>query len=389
MFQLGPEHSAFDALAAEADRFAVRNGVILTGWVRLSGVDLLSHVLGDQLNNVDVITGMSGRATSAEALHSLRIMARAVFVYHTHHRQTFHPKLYLLDDGEDPPNDASLIVGSSNLTGAGLYQNIEGNTVSQLHPRASAPDRNLYDSVVAAVESLRTSPFCEHIRTDQRIHDLLAEQQIATERELGRQQLREEAIGIARASHARSEAPPPPRLPDTRPFGDDALFEPPAPDRRDHRFYVRTPTANDVRKLRGETPGTAEWDIGLQARGADPVFWGWPNNYEPRGGAGRREWRSQGLLHSREREEFVAIEVALWYRPERPDHPAEHRVRIGPRNILLEAVPDDFNEDSLIVIERLDASFSVRLLTQGDADHGYYAKYLRERRPRHSYGYGP
>ena len=102
-FILGPDASASAFLDEIPHRFEVRNGVILTAWARESGVGLLYRALGEQISNVDVIVGLMGRSTSAEALAHLRANARALFVYHTHHLQTFHPKVYLFDDGADPP----------------------------------------------------------------------------------------------------------------------------------------------------------------------------------------------------------------------------------------------------------------------------------------------
>ena len=122
-FILGPDSSASAFIEEVPGRFTVRNGVILTAWARRSGVGLLYRALGDQMRNVDVIVGLAGRATSAEALALLRANARRVFVFHTHHLVTYHPKVYLFDDGDDPPQGAALLVGSSNLTGGGLFRN--------------------------------------------------------------------------------------------------------------------------------------------------------------------------------------------------------------------------------------------------------------------------
>ena len=120
-------------------------------------------------------------------------------------------------------------------------------------------------------------------------------------------------------------------------------------------FYVRTLTVNDVNKLHGITPGTAEWDIGVTARNARPAFWGWPDRYAsivrrlP-----RLEWRATGSLRSSlTGDQGVDVDISLWFREERPEHAAEHRLRIGPRERLVNATPNSFDTTSLVVLERL------------------------------------
>ena len=162
-FILGPSQPAYSFLKEVPSRFELRNGVIVVAWARRSGVGLLYSALGESLRNVDVVVGMANRGTSAEALALLRSISRRVFVYHKHHLQTFHPKVYLFDDGQSPPSDAVLLVGSSNLTGGGLYQNIEGNLALELRPSDLEADRTTYDSVVQEVAGLQVSPFCEQL----------------------------------------------------------------------------------------------------------------------------------------------------------------------------------------------------------------------------------
>lgn len=355
---------------------------------------------------------MSNRGTSAEALAYLRTMARRVFVYHKHHLQTFHPKLYLFDDGQSPPRDAALLVGSSNLTGGGLYQNIEGNLVAELRPAEREDDRSTYDSVVQDIASLQASPFCEQLNDDERIAQLLEDRYLSTEASLMRKR-RSEDEGMARRGERRQrlEVPPPPlpkfSLPELH-----ATFEEPDNEATGaivkpigvqasiasgptEQFYVRTLTQNDVNKLRGRTPGTAEWDIGETARDARAAFWGWPDRYvsivhrQP-----RLEWTVAGCLQSSlTGNKAIDVEISLWFREKRPGHAAEHRLRISPRSTLVNALPSGFDTTSLVVVERLPAdrkhTFFVQLLTNQEAGYGDYSLYLTEKRPQHLYGYGP
>ena len=411
-FLLGPGQSAYSFLQEVPKRLELLNGTIVVAWARRSGVGLLYSVLGDSLRHVDVVVGMANRGTSAEALALLRSISRRVFVYHKHHLQTFHPKVYFFDDGQSPPSDAVLLVGSSNLTGGGLYQNIEGNLALELRPSDQEGDRTTYDSVVQEVVGLQVSPFCEQLMDDERIRQLLQDRYISTEATLAQKRRRDNSEVARRGVRGqRPEAPPPPLPHFALPpllvtFGgvdeegagiesahtqDQSLvaFDP------TEQFYVRTLTGNDVNKLRGLTPGTAEWDIGVTARNARPAFWGWPDRYAnvvrtlP-----RLEWQVRGSLRSSlTGDEGVDVGISLWFREERPGHAAEHRLRIGPGPTLVSATPNSFDTTSLVVLERLPVgrthTFFVQLLTRQDAGHDDYLPYLTQNRPRHRYGYGP
>ena len=411
-FLLGPSRSAYSFLREVPTRFEVRNGVIVVAWARRSGVGLLHAALGESLRNVDVVVGMANRGTSAEALALLRCLSRRVFVYHKHHLQTFHPKVYLFDDGQSPPSDALLLAGSSNLTGGGLYQNIEGNLALALRPADHEEGRAAYDSVVHEVGALLGSPFCEQLVDDERIRQLLEDRYVSNEATLARKRRRDNSDAARRGERRqRPEAPPPPLPPFSLPplpmsFGgfetEEALVEPAHSEDQGligidptEQFYVRTLTANDVNKLHGITPGTAEWDIGVTARNARPGFWGWPDRYAnvirtlP-----RLEWRMTGSLRSSlTGDEGVDVEISIWYREERPGHAAEHRLRIGPRATLVNATPNNFDTTSLVVIERLPVgrthAFFVQLLITQDPGYNDYFRYLTQDRPRHRYGYGP
>lgn len=411
-FILGPSNSAYSFLKEVPAQFELRNGVIVVAWARRSGVGLLYTALAERLQNVDVVVGMANRGTSAEALALLRSVSRRVFVYHKHRLQTFHPKVYLFDDGQSPPSEAALLVGSSNLTGGGLYQNIEGNLALRLSPSDREEDRVTYDSVVQEVAGLLASPFCEQLTDDGRISQLLDDGYISNEAALARKRRKDnsEAARLGER-HRRPEAPPPPLPPFSLPpievtFGEVDIavtgveststgYQLPSAFDPTEQFYVRTLTTNDVNKLHGRTPGTAEWDLGVTARDANPAFWGWPDHYQsvirrfP-----RLEWQTTGSLQSSVTGAAgVDVDIALWFREQRPRHAAEHRLRIGSRTTLVNATPQNFDTTSLVVLERLPAgrthTFLVQLLTNQDPGYNDYLTYLTHDRPQHRYGYGP
>jgi hypothetical protein len=134
-------------------------------------------------------------------------------VFHKHHLQTFHPKVYCFDTGGDPPDKAMLLVGSSNLTGGGLFSNFEANLIAHLAPRSSKLDNTTYQSVIAAFDNLIGMPFCEEISTDTRVSKLLKDGYLSTEARL-RRRTRESAGKAAKHGFRRNKAEaPPPALP--------------------------------------------------------------------------------------------------------------------------------------------------------------------------------
>lgn len=303
-------------------------------------------------------------------------------------------------------------MGSSNLTGGGLYQNIEANLAWELRPSEQEGDRATYDSVIREAAGLQASPFCEQLVDDERIRQLLNDRYISTEAMLARKRQRDNSEVARRGERRQRPEVPPPPLPqialppllvtfvgvdeqgiDVEPTHTQDLvlvvYDP------TEEFYVRTLTANDVNKLHGITPGTAEWDIGVTARNARPAFWGWPDRYAsivrklP-----RLEWQATGSIRSSlTGDQGVDVDICLWFREERPGHAAEHRLRIGPRETLVNATPNSFDTTSLVVLERLPAgrthTFLAQLLTSQDAGYQDYLPYLTQDRPRHRYGYGP
>lgn len=409
-FSLGERSQALEFIRDAVAKPHVRRGRIVVAWAREAGVGLLYTAIKEQLRNVDLVVGMAGRGTSAEAIAQLRSIARRVYVYHKHHRQTFHPKVYLFDSGETLPAHATLLVGSSNLTAGGLVQNTEGNLMFKLSPASQHSDELLYLNITNQIDALIASPYCEEITTDNRIEDLLRDRYLSTEKELRRKRLSDDfSVGRRGTLRQKPEAPPPPIPEFSLPPLARTFHEPPinVPDQAipipadvsrlqaTDAFYVRTLTKNDINKLRRQTPGTAEWDIGTTARDAMPSFWGWPDSYKlVTRQKERLEWESLGLLQSSVTGSTTKnVNILFWYREQRDGHAAEHRIRISPRATLTSSVPPDFDERSLVVIERLPvgqrATFLVKLIVSNDIEYKHFEAYLRHKRPKHKYGYGP
>lgn len=101
---------------------------IAVAWVRRSGTQHLEPSFKKFLGRggfAQITVGVDIENTSAEGLKDfLNLQAAGNIEIHIHHNEaatTFHPKVYLLRNDAD----ARLIVGSNNLTGAGLFVNTE------------------------------------------------------------------------------------------------------------------------------------------------------------------------------------------------------------------------------------------------------------------------
>jgi HKD family nuclease len=96
----------------------------ISAFATLSGVKGISKFISEatHLKNNLIVVGVNEKVTSQEALEEiLKIENVKSYVFYANNNSIFHPKIYLFEG-----NDRSiLIIGSSNLTGRGLFTNIE------------------------------------------------------------------------------------------------------------------------------------------------------------------------------------------------------------------------------------------------------------------------
>jgi len=122
-------HRFGTGLAADIESEKWNRIEIAVAWVRRSGTQQLEQSFKKFLGRggfAQVTVGVDIENTSAEGLKDLlALQADGSIETHIHHNEaentTFHPKVYLLRNDAD----ARLIVGSNNLTGAGLFVNTE------------------------------------------------------------------------------------------------------------------------------------------------------------------------------------------------------------------------------------------------------------------------
>lgn len=101
---------------------------IAVAWARASGVAHLAPALTAALQQgkeLHVVVGVDLDNTTKEGLESFLALEKhgtvSVFVHHNEAGAIFHPKLYLFRNS----THGTLIVGSNNVTEAGLFQNTE------------------------------------------------------------------------------------------------------------------------------------------------------------------------------------------------------------------------------------------------------------------------
>lgn len=418
----GPDTPVLASLTKARRKLKIERVRIIVAWARVTGVGLLFDALGGKESVAEVIVGMSGGATSAEALAHLRARCAGLYVFHKHHRQTFHPKIYCLDTGGRHPNQATLIVGSSNMTGGGLFSNIEGNVLLDLKPKEDADHEGMFNSVSRVFGDLSRSPYCERIVSDARIDELLQDRYLGTETSL-RRKSSEDATAAPKLGRRRSMPESPPPIPPkfnlpplsvtfSAPGSKKSKTrsgKPPNPSVvddliADGRFFVRTLTANDIAKVKGLQTGTFEPDLSVTARDAQATFWGWPDQFssvERTEGKPRDEWvASARVVTSVTPAEGETLRFVQWFRPSRPadlkagikGHAAEHRFQLGPIARVRAVLPKSFDDEGLVVVARCDEDepedFVVRFIAKDEPDHAEYKRFLSEKRPAHAYGYG-
>lgn len=96
----------------------------ISAFATLSGVKGISKFISQatHLDNNLIIVGVNEKVTSKEALEEILTIENVKsYVFYANNNSIFHPKIYLFEG-----NKASvLIIGSSNLTGRGLFTNVE------------------------------------------------------------------------------------------------------------------------------------------------------------------------------------------------------------------------------------------------------------------------
>lgn len=117
----------------------------VVAWTQLSGLEPLAPAMNDlraRGGAAEAIVGIDGGIATREALDRAVELFDPIHVFHDPSMRTFHPKLYVLESAAD----VLVVVGSSNLTGGGLFLNYEAN-VSMRLKRGDTTDDRLIEQV--------------------------------------------------------------------------------------------------------------------------------------------------------------------------------------------------------------------------------------------------
>ena len=92
---------------------------------------LSGHINSAKKNfkNLTIIVGIDQGGTSKEALEEILSLNIESYIFYQKENPIFHPKFYLFEG----TNDVKIILGSSNLTGTGLFTNIESSLLVEFN----------------------------------------------------------------------------------------------------------------------------------------------------------------------------------------------------------------------------------------------------------------
>ena len=144
---------------------------IAVAWVRASGTAYLAEPFTRFLEHggrLCIIAGIDIENTTREGLQALLDLERhgrcETYVYHNESGSVFHPKVYLFRNEEE----ARLIVGSNNITQAGLYINVEAGLQVETNVYAK-----VITQVLKAVEAWKNTDSRLALRLDSDVLDRL------------------------------------------------------------------------------------------------------------------------------------------------------------------------------------------------------------------------
>lgn len=142
---------------------------IAVAWVRASGTAYLAEPLTRFLEHggrLCVIAGIDLENTTREGLQALLDLEQhgrcETYVHHNESGSVFHPKVYLFRNEEE----ARLIVGSNNITQAGLYINVEAGLQVETNVYA-----RVVTQVLKAVEAWKNTDSRLALRLDADVLD--------------------------------------------------------------------------------------------------------------------------------------------------------------------------------------------------------------------------
>lgn len=115
----------------------------ISAFATLSGVKGISKFIleATHLNNNLIVVGVNEKVTSKEALEEILKMVNVKsYIFYANNNSIFHPKIYLFEGIKT----SVLIIGSSNLTGRGLFVNVETSLLVTIDNTIEADKKIVY-----------------------------------------------------------------------------------------------------------------------------------------------------------------------------------------------------------------------------------------------------
>ena len=156
------------------------NMIIVSAFAKTSGVLRLKPILQQFKENGGVISsyiGCDANGTSYEALLNLFRLSDELIVVHDENPYiTFHPKFYILHNN----NKAWCFVGSNNLTGGGMWTNIEFGTIFELD-FLNNHDSQIMNQINKFISSFSQNGTALNISSTEILDDLLKNKYVLNE----------------------------------------------------------------------------------------------------------------------------------------------------------------------------------------------------------------
>ena len=272
----------------------------LVGFASAKGIELLSDALSSfrvNFSKFQIIVGIDEGGTPVDALRKLIELNLNIKIYHSPVLTIFHPKIYIFNG----TTKCKIIVGSSNLTQQGLFQNIEASLMIYFE----RPDQN-GDKVLFDLDKYFASVFQENNPNVKTLSGSLVDTLLrlnlvpneGDELNQKKQQISSKVnIDEIVSLFPRTRVPKLPFVSDKKQkVAQSRLFN----------GIKSTPTKTtflmELNKFGENAPG--EFRIPLAARNQNPELWGWPENYtKQQRNRGQKirdylEWKPHWLLVS-------------------------------------------------------------------------------------------
>lgn len=333
---------------------------IAVAFAKRSGVALVKQAMQAFTANggsVEVIVGIDHKGTTKQGLEELLQVTPQVYVFHDNRLNcTFHPKLYLF---ERPSQEAVAFVGSSNLTAGGLYSNYEMNARFDLNLTVN-DDAATFQTFSQVFQNLATLALQldDALLSQLEQRNWLGDETPPTSAPQPATTPEETQVQPTPPSPFPTiHVPPAPPIPKPTPVVAPTVTPPAPAVTLPANAFLMTLQNTDISQKRAHSPDVF---IPLEARNANPAFWGWSQQFQKVSGTkGSFDERYAAMCINRQNQPAVVRPVRLYAYAER------HEFRLNCGEIREQATIDD-----ILCIERAPAGmpyeYEITVIKQND-----------------------